>query len=164
MNKNYHSLPQKIKNYYDDVPREIEFINFSWDSEQEKWIAIKYQIDGEQIKKDVWRFIYIGQRSKGWNLVSSSILTDLRKEIKKTLSEQLVISDDIDVLGGIEDARDRINLILSILKPEPQSRRILSKSNQKTVRAINSIAAAREEIEQLYENVKSVYDFVIEKW
>ncbi len=89
---------------------------------------------------------------------------NLRKEIRKTLSEQLVISDDIDVLGGIEDARDRINLILSILKPEPQMRRVLPKSNQKTVRVINSTIAAREEIEQLYENIKSVYDFVIEKW
>lgn len=89
---------------------------------------------------------------------------NLRKEIRKTLSEQLVVSDDIDVLGGIEDARDRINLILSILKPEPQMRRVLPKSNQKTVRVINSTIAAREEIEQLYENIKSVYDFVIEKW
>lgn len=110
------------------------------------------------------RSTFGNQLSNIKELDDRTILTDLRKEIKKTLSEQLVISDDIDVLGGIEDARDRINLILSILKPEPQSRRILSKSNQKTVRAINSIAAAREEIEQLYENVKSVYDFVIEKW
>lgn len=71
---------------------------------------------------------------------------NLRKEIKKILSEQFTIDDDIDVIGGIENIKERVDLILKKLKNKPNK-----KEN-------------REEIEQLYEEVKSVYDFVTEKW
>jgi hypothetical protein len=71
---------------------------------------------------------------------------NLRLEIKKILREQFTIDDDIDVVGGIENIKQRVDLILNKLKNKPNK-----KEN-------------REEIEQLYEDIKSVYDFVIDKW
>jgi len=75
----------------------------------------------------------------------------LRKEIRSIIKEQLSINDDIDVLGAIEDASSRIGLILKLLKnPE----KLLDARQMKRV--------VREEIEQLYENIKSAHDFVTE--
>ena len=83
--KNYHQLPQKIKDFYDVIPREIEFIRFNWDPEQSVWITVEYQTDARFITKDVWRFEQIkGDKIiRGWQKTSSTVIGKSPKIMKE---------------------------------------------------------------------------------